>query len=89
MSQNEIELKSTDEAGQFERRVRHIFNNPTIGQKVKLKKSDGTETVQRIVAVTEKTIRVSSCNLLKFTRSGALHKKDSQNGKLTISPLYD
>ncbi|MGZ7118222.1 MAG: hypothetical protein ACXVH2_00785 [Methanobacterium sp.] len=65
-----------------------LFKNPKIGDKVTLK-TNIDESEQRIVEVTEKSIRVSSCNLCRFNRSGKLNKSDSRNGDLkwTIRPV--
>ncbi len=56
--------------------MKQLFNNPLTGQRVILKNSLGEESQQRIVEVTAKAIRVSSCNLYKFNRDGSLNKSD-------------
>jgi hypothetical protein len=50
---------------------------------------DGIESIQRIVSITPKSIRVSSCNLYRFNRNGNLNKCDSKSGLLniTIKPI--
>ena len=58
-----------------------LFKNPVIGQLVIFTNSMGVVTRQRIVEVTPKAIRISSCNLLKFNRNGLLCKKDWFNKK--------
>jgi hypothetical protein len=69
--------------------MKQLFENPKIGQRVILKNSLGKESQQKIVEVTRKAIRVSSCNLYKFNRDGSLNKSDSQGGdiKASIRPV--
>lgn len=69
--------------------MKQIFENPKIGQRVILLNNLGEESQQRIVDVTAKAIRVSSCNLYKFNRDGSLNKSDSRGGdiKSSIRPV--
>lgn len=68
--------------------MKNIFENPKIGQRVILSRN-GHDTTQRIVDVTPRAIRVSSCNLYRFNRNGRLHKSDSRDGdiKASIKPI--
>jgi|GEM_PF-2903838 len=59
--------------------MKQLFNNPVLGQRVILKNSLGEESQQRIVEVTTKAIRISSCNLYKFNRDGSLNKSDKRD----------
>ena len=65
-----------------------IFKDPVVGQKVILTNSLGEKSNQIIVDVTPKSIRVSSCNLYRFNRNGALNATMSLDGvrKTTIRP---
>jgi len=65
--------------------MKKLFYNPKIRQKVILLNSLGEESEQRIVEVTAKAIRVSSCNLYKFNRDGSLYKSCTQGGKIKSS----
>ena len=62
-----------------------LFKDPKAGQKVILRNSLGEQSQQRIVEVTAKSIRVSSCNLYKFNRDGSLNKSDSRGGDINSS----
>jgi hypothetical protein len=66
-----------------------LFKEPKVGQAVILKNSLGEESKQRIIEVTAKAIRVSSCNLYKFNRDGSLNKSNSRGGdiKSSIRPI--
>lgn len=68
--------------------MKTILKDPAVGQKVILTNSLGEESKQRIVDVTPKSIRVSSCNLYRFNRNGALNASISLDGvnKITIRP---
>jgi len=68
--------------------MKAIFINPKVRDKVVLI-LNGVESQQRIVEVTPKAIRVSSCNLYRFNRTGKLNKSDDHNGMLIaeIKPL--
>jgi hypothetical protein len=65
--------------------MKTLFKNPSIGQRIILKNNLGEETHQRIVEVTAKAIRVSSCNLYKFNRDGSLNKSNSRGGDISAS----
>ena len=69
--------------------MKTLFKIPKVGQRVILQNSLGEETTQRIVEVTTKAIRVSSCNLYKFNRDGSLNKSNSRGGdiKASIKPI--
>lgn len=68
--------------------MKSIFINPKVRDKVVLI-VNGVESQQRIVEVTPKAIRVSSCNLYRFNRTGKLNKNNDHNGRLVaeIKPL--
>lgn len=61
-----------------------LFTNPSVMDKVILTQN-GVESQQRIVEVTAKAIRVSSCNLYRFNRTGALNKHTNYDGRLSAS----
>jgi hypothetical protein len=61
-----------------------LFKNPTVGQAVILVRRDGS-TEQRIVHVSKRAIKVSSCNLIKFCRDGLPRKAHNRNGLLIMS----
>ena len=63
---------------------RKLFNNPHVMDRVILTKH-GVESQQRIVEVTPKSIRVSSCNLYRFNRDGSLNKNINHDGRLSMS----
>lgn len=69
--------------------MKSIFKSPAVGQRVILKNGLGEESQQRIVDVTAKAIRVSSCNIYKFNRDGRLNKSDSRDGgrEMSIRPV--
>jgi len=65
--------------------MKKLFKDPSIGQRVILTNTQGVESQQRIVDVTKKSIRVSSCNLYRFNRDGSLNKSHSCGGKIRTS----
>ena len=65
--------------------MKKIFHDPKVRGKVILTDSKGQESTQRIVEVTPKAIRVSSCNLYRFSRTGLINKKCARDWAFTMS----
>ena len=67
-----------------------IFKNPKVRDKVILKNCLDQERVVYIVEVTNRSIKVSSVNLLRFNRDGSLNKTQRRDGySPTIRPYGD
>jgi hypothetical protein len=70
--------------------MKNLFDKPVVGQRVILRDTMNEESEQRIVEVTSRTIRVSSCNLYRFNRrDGNLNKACSRarDLKSSIRPI--
>lgn len=63
-----------------------LFKKPSVGDKVILT-VNGEDKAQRIVEVTPRSIKVSSCNLYRFNRNGELNKTDTTGANRKIRPI--